>query len=417
MENTSASGLPSAHNSGFVIFLPAPADISKFSHNIKAEPGILFPVELEPSDSEENVFDPETISIETILSGMLRIISAFGRNYSSYVQNFPSDSPKLAIKSGDVISESGMTNIPLEWIDYYRRFVLTVKPEIYHEFTGASIIKARNGDFGMALEINAVLEGLFPGSPGILLNKALILEERAVALEKNGHAAEKENTEALEAYETALSTKPVLPDTLFNAGFFFNRRRDFARARDCFSLYIKAGEEDNIPPDKKKQAQKIIRDLSDLEDTGFEEAYDCIRRGDDEEGLKKVREFIESHPKVWNGWFLLGWALRKLMRYSDSLESLKKALELAGAQDDTRTGKTDIRNEMAICLMELGDLKGAKKELERALREEPENIKIISNLGVVAMKSGNKDEAEAFFRTVLVLDPEDPLARHYLTKE
>jgi Flp pilus assembly protein TadD len=30
------------------------------------------------------------------------------------------------------------------------------------------------------------------------------------------------------------------------------------------------------------------------------------------------------------------------------------------------------------------------------------------------MKAGNKKEAEAFFRTVLELDPEDPLARHYL---
>ena len=158
----------------------------------------------------------------------------------------------------------------------------------------------------------------------------------------------------------------------------------------------------------KKQALKFIKELDILEDPDFEEAYDCIRSGNEEEGLVKIREFIERHPLVWNGWFILGWALRKLGRYGDALESFKKALEL------NTIGNCDILNEMAICLMELGDLKGAKKELERALRKEPENIKIISNLGVVAMKAGNKDEAAAFFRTVLSMDPEDPLAKHYL---
>jgi Flp pilus assembly protein TadD len=75
---------------------------------------------------------------------------------------------------------------------------------------------------------------------------------------------------------------------------------------------------------------------------------------------------------------------------------------------------SDTRNELAICLMETGDLKGARKELEIALREEPENVKIISNLGVLAMRSGDDDEAAAFFRTVLELEPEDPLAAAYL---
>ena len=374
-----------------IIFLPAPSslndDMRKFSQGLKAKAGILLPVELVAG---EKSLDPETLSWEMIISGMLRVIS----------------SPETVTLQG-VSSVLGTTSVPDEWIDYYRRFVLAVKPEIYHEFTGASIIKARNGEFDMALEINAVLEGLFPGSPGVLLNKALILEDRAEALEKKGRQADRENAEALEAYETALSLQPVLPDALFNAGFFFLRRNSFARARDCFSLYIAAGEKSDIPEDKKKRAEKIIKDLGQFDDSGFQEAYDCINRGKDEDALIKIRTLIEKHPRVWNGWFLLGWALRKLKRYGDGLESLKKAEELGGTN-------SDVKNEMAICLMELGDLKAARKELELALREEPENIKIISNLGVLALKAGKREEADAFFRTVLELEPEDALARQYL---
>jgi Tfp pilus assembly protein PilF len=66
--------------------------------------------------------------------------------------------------------------------------------------------------------------------------------------------------------------------------------------------------------------------------------------------------------------------------------------------------------------MELGELDKARKELEAALHDDPENVKIISNLGVLALKCGKKDEAAAFFRTVLELNPHDPLAVKYLIR-
>jgi Tfp pilus assembly protein PilF len=391
-----------------VVFLAVPEflhnDIHRLSDSFKLDPSILFPVELQAG---EETFKMENLSLEMVLSGMLRIISSVGRN------------------DPFVISEPAMKNIPPEWknvppewIDYYRRFVLAVKPGIFHEFTGASIVKAENGDFDMALEISAVLEGLFPGSPGVLLNKALILESAAAELEKNGHAAKRENALALDAYETALAQEPVLPDTLFNAAFFFMRRRDFARAKDYFARYVQVAEESESSPEnstefsaeKIREAKKNLEEIGGLDDSGFREAYDLINRGEDEKALLKIREYIEKHPKIWNGWFLLGWALRKQGRFKDGLESFKKALELGG-------GGSDLRNEMAICLMELSDFKAAKKELEQALRETSNDIKIISNLGVLALKSGDRDEAASYFRTVLELDGDDPLARHFFEGE
>jgi tetratricopeptide (TPR) repeat protein len=376
-------------------------------------PSILLPVELEPGKS---ALDPEKLSWEMILSGMLRIISACGRKYLPENYTGRHNTPETAIKNGDTIELDitgsmetpgvcGTANIPYEWVNYYRRFVFTVKPKIYHEFTGASIVKAKNEEFDMALEINAVLEGLFPGSPGVLLNRALILENKA--LSKSAHECEKEDAEALNAYETALSLEPVLPDTFFNAGFFFMRLGNYRRAKDCFSRYVSVGEE----TEKKKQAKKIIMHISGqgLDDDNFMEAYDLINRGNAEKGLSKIREFLGRRPKVWNGWFVLGWALRKQGRYSDGLDSFKKALELGGAGGD-------LKNETAICLMELGDYNAARKELEHALHDEPENIKIISNLGVLALKTGSPDEAASYFRTVLELSPDDEIAKRFLEK-
>jgi tetratricopeptide (TPR) repeat protein len=377
-----------------IVFLAVPDflynDSNPLSGQFDLNPAILLPVELEAG---ETALKAENLSLEMILSGMLRIIS------ESAVKKIP----------------PGWKNVPPEWIEYYRRFVLTVKPGIFHEFTGASIVKAENGEFDMALEISAVLEGLFPNSPGVLLNKALILESAAAELERNGHAAERENALALEAYETALALEPVFPDTLFNAAFFFMRRRDFARAKDYFSRYVQLAEEPEISAEKIREAKKNLLEIGGLDDSGFREAYDCINSGEDEEGLSKIRDYIERHPKIWNGWFLLGWALRKQGRYRDGLESFKKALELGG-------GGSDLKNEMAICQMELGDFRAAKKELEQALRETSNDkimapgdiIKIISNLGVLSMKTGDGDKAASYFRTVLSLDPEDAIAKRFL---
>jgi len=374
-----------------------------FKNKVEADPSILIPAEfglinsgsVNPGSAVPAGKDYEP---EMILSAMLRVISAG-------VLSPAPETPFTGIKEGDIFNDAKDAVVPANWIDYYRRFVLAAKPEIFHEFTSASIVKTGNGDYDMALEINAALEGLFPGSPGVLLNKAQILELKAAELEKKGHSAEKENAETLSAYETALSMEPVLPDTLFNAGFFFMRMRSYARARSCFSKYIDSDEDS----EKKKQAQKIVQEISSqgLDDDNYRQAYDFVSRGKNEDGLVKIKEFIEKHSKVWNGWFILGWALRKLGRFTDALESFRKAMELGG-------DNIEIRNETAICLMELKDHKGARRELELALREEPENIKIISNLGVLAMKSGNRIEAEAYFRTVLELDNEDPLALHFL---
>jgi tetratricopeptide (TPR) repeat protein len=311
-----------------------------------------------------------------ILSGMIRVVT------------------NHALRRADTDDED---------IDYYRRFVLAVKPGIRGEFTEAAVLKARNGDYDLALEISSALEGLFPQSPEVLLNRALILENRADALERAGREqdAEAGNNEAREAYRRLLSRDRPFPDAFFNAGFFYMKRRDFDKARDCFAAYIPLSDD----PEKQDKAASLVREIKSrsLDDETFREAYDFIRRGNEQQGLVSIREFLERHSDVWNGWFTLGWALRRLGRWEDGAAAFRKAIELGGDNSDTR-------NELAICLMEQGGYEAARKELETALKDDPENTKLISNLGVLAMKRGDDDEAAAFFRTVLELEPQDPIA-------
>ena len=152
-----------------------------------------------------------------------------------------------------------------------------------------------------------------------------------------------------------------------------------------------------------------LKEMTDnvLDDGSFKTAYEFICDGKAQEGLSGARDFLERHPRVWNGWFLLGWALRLLRRWEDGETAFRKAIELGGDNCDTR-------NELAICLMEMGDTAGARRELETALKEDPENVKIISNLGALALKTGEKEKAAALFKTVLEIDSNDPVAKKFL---
>jgi tetratricopeptide (TPR) repeat protein len=366
----------SAADSRRIVFLSVPESLRGQVESRRAfviDPSIPIPVELAPGETD---LDLEQLSWEMILSGMIRVIA-----------EDPDD----------------------EDADYYRGFVLSVKPDILRELTEAAIVKAGNGDYQLALEIMDALTGLFPRAPEVLLNRALILENRAAFLARSGREdeAEAENTAAYRAYQEVLGLSPPYPNGLFNAGFFFMKLRDFSKARDCFSAYIPLADN----PKKKEKAEAQVREIESrgLDDGEFRAAYDLIRQGEEEAGLLRIRSFLERRYDVWNGWFLLGWALRRLGRWADGAASFEKALELGGDNSDTR-------NELAICLMELGDYRAARQELETALRTDPENFKIISNLGVLALKSGDEDNAAGFFRTVLELAPEDPLAQEYLNR-
>jgi Flp pilus assembly protein TadD len=359
------------------------------------DPAVPIPIEL-PAGEEK--ISTEKITLEMILSGMLRVLAG------------EEEPPVLSPEGGD----------RSRWAGYYRRLVPALRPGIEGELTEAAVLKARNGDYALALEILAALRGLCPDSPPVLLSRAMVYEERAAALERAGQetAAERDYLAAEAVYGEALALENPVPDVFFNAGRFFLKRRDYSRALVCFRAY--GGLEDpgdgaggfEISPGKRETALALAREIEEhgLEDEDFREAWEHIRRGREREGMDRVRLFLERRPGVWNGWFLLGWALRRLERWADARSSLEKAVELGGDNCDTR-------NELAICLMELGDYSGARRQLENALRRDVENIKIISNLGVLALKMGNKHEAAGFFRTVLELEPEDPLARRYLSAE
>lgn len=305
-------------------------------------------------------------------------------------------------------------------LDYYRSIIRGTNPGLREEMTEAAILKIRNGDFELAEEIFRALLGLDPDDMMTVLNMALLMDERADNMRRAGleDDADAFDSEAFNYYRIAMTAEPPLPEAFFNAGFFYLKQKNFRKGREALETYLKTESADtDTAKFRKEKAKAIVNEIAgrDLDDDLFKSAFDYINMGEEEKALEQIRLFMENHPKVWNAWFLLGWALRRLERWEDAKQAFVQALELGKvAGSGIETGYADICNELSICLMELGELDESRRWLVAALEQDTENTKIISNLGTLALRKGNRTEAEGFFRTVLEIDPKDRFALEML---
>ena len=358
-----------------IIFIRVPEHLGTEINGFFLNPEIPLPVE--KSENMENG-SLKDLSWEMIISAMLKIL-AYNRDF--------------------------------EHTDYYRQFVNAVKPDLVYQLTDAGIVKAKQNDFKTAEEIFLAVEGLDSDNIINLINLALIYEQQGNKIKENQSSeADVFFDKSFICYKKALLIDPGNADLHYSAAFFFMGQNNHEKAKHHFSTYSVLAEPETEEEREKVSKARRIADSIDTNttlDTLFKESYDLIKLGNEKEGIKKIKQFLETYPDVWNAWFILGWGLRKSGKYSEALSAFSKVTDLGERSVDTL-------NELAICNLELDNLKEAESLLKEALMMEHENTKIISNLGIVAMKKGNLDEAEGFFHTVLEYDSNDPAARQYI---
>lgn len=367
-----------------VYFISLPENFDLNSATFQIDKTIPLPVQKKDTDETLKL---EDITQEQILAGILTILA-----YDKHNKN----------------------------LDYYRSIIKQVRPDIKKEMTEAAIMKAKNEDWDIAEELFMVLKGLDPEDPITTLNTALFFDQRAESYRQAelNEDADAYDNDALLHYKEAMNAEPAIPDAFFNAGFFYLKQHSFREAKDCFETYLALTCDSNDEElgengiYKKERAQEILNHINNdnMDDEAFKRAYKLISSGQEEKGLEEIRTFIQKNPNVWNAWFLLGWGLRRIGRWADAEQAFNQSLNCGGENN------CDTYNELAICLMEQGKTKEAKKSLQKALSINPENVKIISNLGYLSLKEGNIDDARKYFTIVLEYSPNDKIALSELAK-
>ena len=367
-----------------VYFINLPDDFKLSEYALKIDKTVPLPVQKKSGESNPDI---KSLEPEQILAGILTVL-AYDRHNA--------------------------------YLDYYRSIIKKARPDIQRELTEAAILKSKDEDWELAEELFMTLRGLDPENPVTALNTAIFLDQRAESYRKSNlnEDADAYDNDAFKYYKEAMNAEPPLPDAFFNCGFFHLKQYDFREAKSCFETYVALtcdATDDELGENgiyKKERAQELVDRINNenLEDKAFITAYKLISGGQEEKGLKEIRSFLEKNQKVWNAWFLLGWGLRKLCRWEDAKQAFEESI-VCGGNDNA-----DTHNELAICLMETGNLSGAKSELLKALSLAPENEKIISNLGYLSLKEGKRDEAQKYFAAALEYCPNDKIAAAELAK-
>ena len=367
-----------------VYFITLPDNFKLSEYALKIDKTVPLPVQKKSGESEPDI---KSLEPEQILAGILTVLA-----YDRHNKN----------------------------LDYYRSIIKKARPDIQRELTEAAILKSKDEDWELAEELFMTLRGLEPENPVTALNTAIFLDTRAESYRKANlnEDADAYDNDAFKYYKEAMNAEPPLPDAFFNCGFFHLKQYDFREAKSCFETYVALtcdAKDEELGENgiyKKERAQELIDRINNenLEDKAFLNAYKLISGGQEEKGLKEIRSFLEKNQKVWNAWFLLGWGLRKLCRWEDAKQAFQESIACGGNEN------ADTHNELAICLMETGNLSGAKSELLKALSLAPENEKIISNLGYLSLKEGNKSEAQKYFAAALEYCSTDKIAAAELAK-
>lgn len=367
-----------------VVFIKIPETFKFTAKDFSFDSSVELPVQKKTGEEQ---FNPEELTEEQILAGILAVLAYDKKNKN---------------------------------LDYYRNLIVKVRPNIKTELCEAAILKTKNEDFELAEEIFMSLLGLDPEDSAVILNMALFLDQRAESYRRAGlnEDADAYDSDALQYYKAAMDSENVLPDTFFNAGFFFMKQHKFKDAKDCFETYValtcdvsdeELGENGIY---KKERAQQIINEIKNqnMDDDKFHHAYELIMSDQNEKALNELYVFIKDNPKVWNAWFMLGWALRKSGRFSDAKQAFLKSLEYGGDSN------SDVYNELSLCYIQEKDFDEAKTNLLKAYELSPESTKVISNLGYLALAQGDKENARKYFTTVLEFDPKDKIAASELFK-
>ncbi|MCK5673763.1 MAG: tetratricopeptide repeat protein [Spirochaetales bacterium] len=354
-----------------IMYISIPEDSEQEINGFQIDSSILMPVEIPLGESDWQMQD---LSWEMIVAAMLKIF-AWDPSHKD--------------------------------IEYYRSFIHAVQPGINEEMTQSGIIKAGNKDYEIAEEIFRALANYKPDIEQNLTNLAFVFEEQTelYANLNNPDLAEKKIEEAFKTYKRAIRQHPNSEEVFFNGGNFYLKHGNMEKAVELLNHFI-----DITKDQKKKELVKgilsKIKNIS-VEDITFNEAYELIKIGREESGIKKIEQYLQNQPDIWNAWFLLGWAYRRIGNYEKGKVALLKCLELNEENVDTY-------NELSICYLELGEYNECRKKLAKALRIDGDNIKIISNFGILALKENNSEEAMGFFRTVLEIEPDDEIAKKYI---
>ncbi|WP_320130714.1 tetratricopeptide repeat protein [uncultured Sphaerochaeta sp.] len=347
-----------------LLFINLPPSMERDINDFHIDSSIEIPVQF--PDGKQKIDSSTEISIEQIIAGMLKIIA-----YDTKHPHF----------------------------DYYRKFVLASQPDAVKELNIAAISKEKNNSLDFAEELFLTVNHLEPIS-ATFINLATLYSKRATEDTTKGTSYDFYQQKVLNTLTEGLELLGEDENLLSELGFFHMYQGNIEIAKTYLDRYLEVGTD----TDKRKHVQNIMADINNKlnDDKSLMQAYDEIQMNNEEKALSLLAPYLTQNPKVWNGWFLKGWALRRLENFEEAEKAFLTCLSLGETN-------SDIYNELALCSLEAHNTELAKNYLNTAIDLDGENLTLLSNLAYLHLKDQEWDEAREFLEMARNVDGNDPV--------
>jgi protein O-mannosyl-transferase len=120
-------------------------------------------------------------------------------------------------------------------------------------------------------------------------------------------------------------------------------------------------------------------------------------------------EATDAAPNSWLANLLLGEALHDAGRHDEAIGAFTTALQ-------SNAGEPAIYTKLGVCLLEVGQLKGAAAMFQKVRELNPRSPEGVNGLGALALVENKPKEARSFYEQSLLYDPLNVPARLGLAK-
>ena len=150
-------------------------------------------------------------------------------------------------------------------------------------------------------------------------------------------------------------------------------------------------------------AQDLVSKMSKIEDKAqFEMGYQFVLDERYQEGLERLEMISDEGEDDWRVQFFKGLAYRGMNMMLEAIQELLKAKALNPSEDR-------ILNELGIVAMLSGDLDAAKLYFMEGLSFKPLNAEILCNLAILHIELDAIELATKFLSEAFAIDPEDAI--------
>lgn len=293
-------------------------------------------------------------------------------------------------------------------IEYYKKLLLELQPDVVKELNLAAIAKSKKKEFEFAEELMLAVNHL-SDAPESYINLAVLYAQMTVELHKKNDdtKADMYDDKIIAVLNECKSRHEKYAATYSEISAFHMRHGDIESARDYLAKYTELEKDTKKREQARSTLESIEKMLSSKDQIMY--AYDKMMMGCADDALEIMDKYIASNEKRWESFFLRGWAKRVLEDYSGAQKDLLESIRIDGKN-------AEVYNELSICARESGDTELAKSYLQIAVDLDGDDVIYLSNLAFLHLASGEFEESRELLEKARKIDPEDPQLK-YLIEE